>query len=366
MFLVITRSFPPELGGMQILMEGLSEGLLEHGPIKIFAYASPNSDEYDKKKLHNIVRIKSIKLFKKYRKANIVNDFLNKNSNIRAIFFDHWKSLELINSDFLKKTKVFCLTHGKEINHQVGSSLNKRSLKSLNKADYIIANSNFTKNLCIKVGVSKHKINIINPGIFKPQELDNIYLEEAKNYFNNDSFPKILTVARLEKRKNHDKILMTIRNLKVKYPKIKYISVGDGEEKNKLLKLTDELKLNDDVIFLDNVKEKLKLSLFASSDLFLMPSIQDKKSVEGFGISFMEAASYGVGSIGGKDGGGSDAILHNKTGLICDGNDLGSIYESITTFFSNNKFNEFGNAAKEFSKNFYWNKIVKKYLQLIN
>ena len=49
MFLVVTRSFPPDVGGMQVLMGGLSEGLLEHGPVKIFAYESPNSDEYDKK-----------------------------------------------------------------------------------------------------------------------------------------------------------------------------------------------------------------------------------------------------------------------------------------------------------------------------
>ncbi|MBT7952896.1 MAG: DUF3501 family protein, partial [Gammaproteobacteria bacterium] len=43
-------------------------------------------------------------------------------------------------------------------------------------------------------------------------------------------------------------------------------------------------------------------------DLFLMPSVIYKKSVEGFGISFIEAGSYGKGSIGGKDGGQADAI----------------------------------------------------------
>ena len=37
MFLVSTRNFPPELGGMQNLMEGLSNALLNHGPVKVFA-----------------------------------------------------------------------------------------------------------------------------------------------------------------------------------------------------------------------------------------------------------------------------------------------------------------------------------------
>ena len=88
--------------------------------------------------------------------------------------------------------------------------------------------------------------------------------------------------------------------------------------------------------------------------------------LKGFGIAFMEAASYGIGSIGGKDGGASDAISHNKTGLICDGNDLNSIYETITDFFKDEKFIKFGKEASEFSKNFHWNKIVKNYLKLIN
>ena len=118
--------------------------------------------------------------------------------------------------------------------------------------------------------------------------------------------------------------------------------------------------------FLKNIDEKLKLSLVATSNLFLMPTRIEKKSVEGFGISFMEAASYGVASIGGKDGGASDAITHNKTGLICDGNNLNSIYETVIDFFKNEKFVKLGVDAKKFSENFHWNKIVNDYLKLIN
>ena len=92
----------------------------------------------------------------------------------------------------------------------------------------------------------------------------------------------------------------------------------------------------------------------------------EKKSVEGFGISFIEAGSYGIGSIGGKDGGASDAIIHNKTGLICDGNDLNSIYDSVINFFKNENFVNYGKNAKEFSEKFHWNKVVKNYLKLIN
>ena len=37
MFLISTRNFPPDIGGIQNLMEGLSNALLNHGPVKVFA-----------------------------------------------------------------------------------------------------------------------------------------------------------------------------------------------------------------------------------------------------------------------------------------------------------------------------------------
>ena len=67
-----------------------------------------------------------------------------------------------------------------------------------------------------------------------------------------------------------------------------------------------------------------------------MPSITYKKSVEGFGIAYVEAAQFGIPSIGGKDGGAADAIKHNETGLICDGNNLDQIYSSIDLILKNN------------------------------
>ena len=66
MFLIVTRNFPPDIGGIQILMGGLSESLLNHGPVKVFAYEYPNSESYDKKSLMNIVRVKGLKLFRKH------------------------------------------------------------------------------------------------------------------------------------------------------------------------------------------------------------------------------------------------------------------------------------------------------------
>ena len=103
---------------------------------------------------------------------------------------------------------------------------------------------------------------------------------------------------------------MLIKNLKPKFPKIKYVSIGFGKEEENLLKLSKELSLEKEVTFLKDIDFNFKNALIAESNLYLMPSRIEKKSVEGFGISFIEAASYGVGSIGGKDGGAPAAIDH--------------------------------------------------------
>ena len=364
MFIISTRNFPPEVGGMQNLMGGLAGALTNHGPVKVFADKSENFEKYDSLSKVDVERFGGIKLLRKYRKANRVIEYIKENRNIRSIFFDHWKSVEKINSEIIKNIPSFCLIHSKEINHSVGSALNKRVLNSMNKVKYIVANSNFTKNLGIKIGLPENKIHVIHPGCDNPTIIEKESEIRAEEIYKK-CFPKIITVARLERRKNHQNILMCIKNLKEIFPKIRYISIGDGEEKNNLLKLRQELKIEKEVIFLDKSDQKLKNALVKNSNLFLMPSIAFKKSVEGFGISYIEAASYGVGSIGGKQGGARDAIQDGKTGLLCDGDDINSIYENIIEFFKNDKYKNYGLNALKFSENFYWNKIIRKYLDLI-
>ena len=340
-------------------MWGLTKKISKHFMIKVFADYQENHKEFDKKENFSIERVGGIKFLRKIRKAQLVNEFLKENK-VQGVIADHWKSLELINTD----KKKYCLIHGKEINHPKGSSLNKRAIKVLNNAEKVIANSEYTKNLAVNNGVNKEKIKVINPGSNYPMELKKEYIEKARKIFK-DAYPKIITIARLDKRKNHQNILMCIKNLKIKFPKIKYISIGDGEEKRNLKSLQEELGLRDEVTFLYKTNNDIKNSLLNNSDLFLMPSIIHNKSVEGFGITFIEAASYKKGSIGGNCGGERDAIEDGKTGYICDGNDLNSIYETVLKFFNNDNYKTLGNNAHEFSKNFKWNIIIKKYLELI-
>ena len=360
MYLIVTRSFPPEIGGMQNLMWGLTYSLSKYNMVKVFADYHDNHKEHDSKVSFSIERVGGVKLFRKYRKASLINEFIKNNKNISCIIADHWKSIELIKTN----KKKICLIHSKEINHTKGSFINKRVVKVLNNTEHVVANSQYTKNLAIEIGVNEDKIIVINPGVFPAKEIDSEFIKDAEKILENKN-PRLITVSRFDKRKNHEKIIMAVRNLKQFYPNIIYTCVGYGDEEENIKKLVKELYLENQVIFLKDISHDLKNALVSKSNLFVMPSIIYKKSVEGFGIAFAEAAQYGVPSIGGKDGGASDAIKNNETGIICDGNNLEDIYSSIDLILKNNSYIELGKKAKEWATKFEWDNIVKEYLKIL-
>jgi len=360
MHLIVTRSFPPELGGMQSLMWGLARELSKNFMIKVFADHFENHKDFDEQASFSIERVGGIKMLRKYRKAQLINEFIKENK-IEGIIADHWKSLELIRSN----KKKYCLIHSKEINHHKGTNLNKRVLNVLNNVEKVIANSEFTKNLAIDCGVNQNKIIVINPGIDPTDELDKKSLDKVESLLKVKT-PRLITVSRFDKRKNHEKIVMALRNLKQIYPDIVYICVGYGDEEENIKKLVKELDLEAQVMFFKDISNELKNALIAKSNIFVMPSIIHKKSVEGFGIAYVEAAQYGIPSIGGKDGGAADAIQHEKTGLICDGNNLDDIYSSINSMLENKKYLEYGKNARDSVSKFYWSNIIEKYKNILN
>ena len=360
MYLIVTRAFPPEFGGMQAPMWGLSKEMSKNFMVKVFADYQENHKEFDNKENFSIERVGGIKFLRKIRKAQLVNEFLKENK-VQGIIADHWKSLELIKTD----KKKYCLIHGKEINHPKGSLLNKRIIKVLNNVDKVIANSEYTKNLAIDYGVDQDKLIVINPGVNQVQELNKKSLGKVESLLKVKT-PRLITVSRFDKRKNHEKVIMTLKNLKQKYPDIVYICIGYGDEEENLKKLVQELDLNAQVMFFKDISNDLKNALIAKSNIFVMPSIIHKTSVEGFGIAYIEAAQFGIPSLGGKDGGASDAIQHDKTGLICDGNSLDEIYSSLNSMIENKKYLELGRNAKELSSNFNWSNIIEKYKKILN
>ena len=84
MYLIVTRTFPPELGGMQSLMWGLARELSKNFMSKVFADYIENHKSFDEQATFSIERVGGPKLLRKYRKAYLIDEFV-KNSKVHGI-----------------------------------------------------------------------------------------------------------------------------------------------------------------------------------------------------------------------------------------------------------------------------------------
>ena len=367
---ISTQCFPPAIGGIENLMKDLANNLHKKN-FNIFVFAdgknSLDEEKYDKQLSYEIIRYRGLKIIRKRRKGIDIKKFINFKKNINSIFCDSWKSAEnLIKNKIVKTEKIFCLAHGNDILIKNNLIKKKRIRKTLSESSCIIANSYFTKNKIINLGIKSNKIKVIYPGV----DMLNFSSEENINYFKKykNFKPILLTIARLEKRKNHKKIIYAVHDLIKEFQNLLYLIIGDGPEMKKISKLINKLNLKNNVKILGKVNERDKTFLFKISDLHVMPTILDKRSlsIEGFGISYIEAGLYGIPSISSGLGGTKESVINGKTGIICNPNNVSSVKDSIKKVLINKKmYKKMSVNSKNFSKKFLWKNIIKNYLNLI-
>jgi len=365
MIIILTQCFPPRVGGIENLIENLSLELSTTHEVLVLA------DQYDKSKdyvydsnVNNNITIKrfgGIKFFRRRKKILNLKKYLE-TKNITCIIGDSWKSFELC-IDTLKNQSIYsiCLAHGNEIIPK-NSAYKKRLITTLNRVSHIVCNSNYTKNLVMKTGVTNQSIACIHPGA-----QNNINLPD-ETIPNLNGSPIIVTLARLEKRKGHSHILAAIAKLKIEYPNILYVIAGSGEELSNLKKIVHKLNIENNVLFVGTINNNEKNFLFKKTDLLIMPTTDEtnNRSIEGFGIAYIEAAFYGVPSIASNIGGTPEAVIHEETGLILP--KIDNVYSVLQNLISDKtKIKKLGQNAKiRAETNYQWKNVIKNYLHIID
>lgn len=178
----------------------------------------------------------------------------------------------------------------------------------------------------------------------------------------------LLTLARLEKRKGHSEVINAIFKLLPEFPNIQYVIAGEGKEFNNLKKLVYQKNLQKNIIFVGKVNDSQKRYLYHKADLLVMPTLDEtlNRSIEGFGIVYIEAAFFAVPSVASKVGGTPEAVIHNDTGIII--NNINELYLKIRELLlDKNKLSNLGlNAKNRANAKFKWDYVTDKYLLLID
>ncbi len=148
---------------------------------------------------------------------------------------------------------------------------------SIKKSDIVVTPSKHLKNFILNLGF-KDKIEIINNGVFIPDENTNIFTNDQIN---------ITIVSRLVSHKNIKKIIRAISDLN--NPLIYLNIIGDGPELNQLQKISLESNNKDNIIFHGKLNRDDINHIFLKSDIYIQAS-----NYEGLPHSLLEAMSYGI------------------------------------------------------------------------
>ena len=148
---------------------------------------------------------------------------------------------------------------------------------SIKKSDIVVTPSKHLKNFILNLGF-KNKIEIINNGVFIPEENTNIFTNDQIN---------ITIVSRLVSHKNIKKIIRAISDLNS--PLINLNIIGDGPELNQLQKISLESNNKDNIIFHGKLNRDDINHIFLKSDIYIQAS-----NYEGLPHSLLEAMSYGI------------------------------------------------------------------------
>jgi phosphatidylinositol alpha-1,6-mannosyltransferase len=190
----------------------------------------------------------------------------------------------------------------------------------LRRADGVLANSQYTKQIVIDYGVDKRNIQVVYPGVEATLERGEKDRELIRKH-NIDGKFVLLTVGRLVKRKGHDMVIRALPGILKQVPEAVYVIVGDGPERASLELAAIREGVGDKVIFAGSVNDlSLLQKYYRTADTFIMTSrlLENKGDVEGFGIVYLEAGSCGLPSVAGRTGGVTEAVIDNVTGLLVD------------------------------------------------
>jgi glycosyltransferase involved in cell wall biosynthesis len=171
----------------------------------------------------------------------------------------------------------------------------------------------------------------------------------------------ILFVGRLIWRKGVKFLIDAMPQILAEYPKSKLFLVGDGMQRGSLERGVKELRIENSVLFLGKVSNETLFSLYQKADVYVQPSLY-----EPFGISILEAMSWGKPIVGTYTGGTPELIKNGNEGILVEpGNSL-QLAKAVLDILPNSMFRKkLGeNARRKVLREFTWKSIAQKTLRL--
>lgn len=179
---------------------------------------------------------------------------------------------------------------------------------------------------------------------------------------------KILFVGRLVERKGVEYLIQAMQKVK----NVNLYIIGDGELRPRLKRLAKDIcdyNSTNRINFLGKVDEETLKIYYLESDIFVLPSIIDRKgNTEGQGIVILEAIHAGTPVIATNVGGIPDMIKDHITGLLVPEKDSNSLYKALQFMIDNpDTAKQYAKAAYEdVQERFNWDAVMGQWREILN
>jgi phosphatidylinositol alpha-1,6-mannosyltransferase len=177
------------------------------------------------------------------------------------------------------------------------------------------------------------------------------------------SGPLLLTVARLVPHKGQDMAIEALASIAPDFPDARYLLIGGGRDRARLEALARSLGVGDRVIFAGMLTDPEIAEAYATATVYVGPSRLDRGiNVEGFGISFIEAAASGTPSVAGDSGGVRSAVRDGETGFVVAPTDVAAIGSALRALLSDRALRDrMGRTARAAVESHYnWARVARE------
>jgi glycosyltransferase involved in cell wall biosynthesis len=165
---------------------------------------------------------------------------------------------------------------------------------------------------------------------------------------------EVLFVGRLHPVKGAQYLLGAMSIVHRELPEAKLILVGDGEEREHLETLTDNLGIRECVEFAGRVPHERVQDYMNQAEVFVLSSLS-----EGFPVTILEAMACGLPVVATRVGGVPDIIEDGTNGYLVDAMNQEQIAEALLKLLQNDQLRkEISNNNRKEAERYRWNTVA--------
>jgi phosphatidyl-myo-inositol dimannoside synthase len=321
--LFLACDFPPQFGGIQKMVHGLTRALRAAGhDVMVLATEQPGDAAFDHGSGVPTQRVPAgRRLRTAFSLARAIDAYVTAGGPPDAVVATKW-SPEGHGHMLARRCRapLIVMGYGREFRPERGRPIRALAQRAVIRAAAgAIVISRYTAGQMAAAGMSEDRIRVVPPAV-DPDEFQPLRdPDAARAEVGRPNGPLILTTARLVRHKGIDTVIESLPRIAESFPDLRYAIIGDGRDRDWLSALAQRLGVADRVHFLGSVPDAQKTAWLWLCDVFAMPSRDiPSEPPEGFGIVYLEANLCGKPVIGARSGGVEDAVEEGVNGLLVE------------------------------------------------